>query len=79
MKTIAITMDEQTLGLLDRLLEEKVTPGKNRSQVIRQAVGAYLSNLEQQADLDRKRGIFHRKSALLKKQAVALVKDQAKL
>ena len=72
-------MDEPTLGLLDRLLEEKTVPGKNRSQVIRQAVGEYLSNLEQQGDLERERGIFHRKRALLKKQAVALVKDQAKL
>jgi metal-responsive CopG/Arc/MetJ family transcriptional regulator len=72
-------MDEHTLGHLDRLLEEKAAPGKNRSQVIRLAVGEYLANLEQQADLERERGIFHRKRALLKKQAVALVKDQAKL
>jgi hypothetical protein len=72
-------MDEDTLGLLDRLLKAKAAPGKNRSQVIRQAVGEYLSNLERQADLERERGIFHRKRALLKKQAVALVKDQAGL
>ena len=79
MKTIAITIDEHTLGLLDRLLRERAAPGKNRSQVIRLAVGEYLASLEQQADLERERGIFHRKRALLKRQAAALVQDQAKL
>jgi metal-responsive CopG/Arc/MetJ family transcriptional regulator len=78
MKTIAITMDENTLGLLDRLLENKSAPGKNRSQVIRLAVREYLANLEQQADFEKEREIFHRQRGLLKKQAAALVKAQAK-
>ena len=79
MKTIAITVDEHTLSLLDRLLEEKVVPGKNRSQVIRRAVGEYLASLQREAELEREREIFRRKRALLKRQALALVKDQARL
>jgi len=78
MKTIAITIDEHSLRLLDRLLEEEAAPGRNRSQVIRRAVAEYLANLERQADIEREREVFHRQRAMLKKQAAALVREQAK-
>lgn len=60
-------------------MEKGALPGKNRSQIIRQAVREYLTNLERQAEQEREREIFHRKRSLLKRQAIALIKDQAKI
>lgn len=79
MKTIAISIDEHTLGLIDRVIEEGIMPGKNRSQIIRRTVHEYLTNLQRGAELEREREIFHRNRRLLKQQAVALIKEQAKL
>jgi len=78
MKTIAITIDDQTLGLVDQALKQSSVPGKNRSQVIRQAVQEYLANVQRKAELQKEREIFHRNRGLLKRQALALIKEQAK-
>jgi metal-responsive CopG/Arc/MetJ family transcriptional regulator len=78
MKTIAITIDESTIKRIDQLLAGENSPGKNRSQIIREAVGKYLTGLDREAEESREREIFRRRRTLLKKQAQALVQDQAK-
>ncbi len=71
-------MDEKTLEMLDRMVREKRVPGRNRSQVIRRAVAAYLDDVAEQAELDREREIFRCNRAVIDKQAAALVGCQAK-
>jgi len=78
MKTIAITIDESTLDRIDRMLEQQTAPGKNRSQVIRRAVREYLANLQQEAEQAREKEIFRRNRRLLKQDALALIREQAK-
>jgi metal-responsive CopG/Arc/MetJ family transcriptional regulator len=79
MKTIAITIDNDTLARIDRLLNDGLTQGKNRSQIIRQAVREYVSRLDRMAVEERERQIFRKHKRKLAREAVALVKEQAKL
>jgi metal-responsive CopG/Arc/MetJ family transcriptional regulator len=78
MKTIAITIDEDTLERIDRLLSEQAAPDRNRSQVIRRAVREYLTGLQKEAELAREQEIFRRHRRLLRQDALALVREQAK-
>ena len=78
MKTIAITIDESTIEHIDRVLAGGNSPGNNRSQIIREAVARYLASLDREVEESREREIFHRQRTLLKKQAEALIQDQAK-
>jgi len=78
MKTIAITIDQQSLDRVDRLVAAPGGPGKNRSQVIRQAVRAYVSRLEGVAEDARESAIVRRHRGRLVRQASALVREQAK-
>ena len=73
MKTIAISIDEDMLRRIDRL-----SVGVNRSQLIRKAVQDYLTHLERIAEEEREREIFKRNRGRLERQAIALVKEQAK-
>jgi metal-responsive CopG/Arc/MetJ family transcriptional regulator len=73
MKTIAISIDEDMLQRIDRL-----SVGGNRSQLIRKAVQDYLTHLERIAEEEREREIFKRNRRRLERQAIALVKEQAK-
>ena len=77
MKTIAIYIDEPTLGALDRLARKRSARGK-RSEVIREALAEFLArreSLEQEA-LERAAITKHR--ALLARQTKAMVAEQAK-
>ncbi len=78
MKTIAITIDEPTLKRLDRVMADKSTSWKTRSEVIRLAVQQFIARLERNAEEEREREIFRRHGARLNRQAAALVKEQAK-
>jgi len=78
MKTIAITIDEETLERLDRVLEQQTAPGKNRSQLIRRAVREYVAGLQREAEQAREKEIFRRNRRLLKQDALALIREQAK-
>ena len=73
MKTIAISVDEDMLRRIDGL-----GTGVNRSQLIRKAVQEYLAHLERVAEEEREREIFKRHRRKLERQAIALVKEQAK-
>ena len=79
MKTIAITIDEPTLEHIDRVVAGGDRRYKNRSHLIRQAVQEYVARLESLTEEEREREIFRRHRARLAREAVELVKDQAKL
>jgi metal-responsive CopG/Arc/MetJ family transcriptional regulator len=77
MKTIAISIDDDTLERVDRLTTK--TPGaKNRSQVIRLAVREYVQRVEQTAEDEREARIVRQHRGRLSRQARALVRQQAK-
>ena len=78
MKTIAITIDEPTLKVVDRLTADAHYSFKNRSDVIRKAVDQFVKRLEREAEEEREAGIFRRHRVRLNKQAAALVKEQAR-
>lgn len=78
MKTIAVTIDEPTLFRIDRLVSKKSVFRKGRSEVIRQAVQEFVSRLERMAEEEEERIVFRRHRTRLKRQAVTLLKEQAK-
>jgi metal-responsive CopG/Arc/MetJ family transcriptional regulator len=79
MKTIAISIDENMLRRVDRFTSKTGDQRQNRSQLIRQAVQKYVESLERQAEEEREREIFRRQRQRLERQAIALVKEQAKI
>jgi metal-responsive CopG/Arc/MetJ family transcriptional regulator len=77
MKTIAITMDDDTLDLLRELT--KLSPqALNRSALIRQAVREFAEREKRRASEADEDAIFRRHSTRLNRQAKALAKDQAR-
>lgn len=78
MKTIAITMDTETLDRMDRLASRGGPGRTNRSRLIRQAVQEYVSRLEHAAEDEREAAIIRRHRGRLTRQANALVREQAK-
>ena len=78
MKTIAITIDEPTLKKVDHLATDVQYPFKNRSDVIRRAVEQFVKRLEREAEEERETEIFRRHKSRLNRQAVALIKEQAR-
>ena len=76
MRTIAITIDDDTLQRLERVGKGQVRV--NRSRLIRQAVLDYLARLERVAEDDREAAIVRRHRVRLARQASAAVKAQAK-
>ena len=79
MKTIAVTIDESTLRRMDCLVARGDTQPGNRSAFIRRAVLDYVTRLERAAEEDRERKIFRQHRKRLERQAVALIKEQARL
>jgi metal-responsive CopG/Arc/MetJ family transcriptional regulator len=72
MKTIAITIDPDTLARVDRLGR------RNRSRIIREAVREYVTRVERLADDERESAIVRKHRGRLARQAAALVRAQAK-
>ena len=79
MKTIAITIEEDILDRIDRLAAQNATAAGNRSRFIREALREHLSRVEGQAEDERERQVIKRHRKLLQRQALALIKEQAKL
>lgn len=73
MKTIAISIDEPTLGALDRLAQVR---GK-RSELVREALVEYLARRESQEQEALERTAIAKHRALLARQAKAMVAEQA--
>lgn len=76
MKTIAITIDDDTLERMARIGGR--AGAMNRSALVREAVRQYVSRLERAADEEREASIMRRHRARLDKQAHAAVRMQAK-
>ena len=77
MKTIAITIDDDTLRRIDEITEGSSSAG-NRSQFIREAVRDRLRRIERLSEEKREKEIFRRNRKRLQRQALALIKEQAK-
>jgi metal-responsive CopG/Arc/MetJ family transcriptional regulator len=77
MKTIAISIDEPTLGALDRLAQKERFRGK-RSELVREALVEFLARRQilEQETIERAAISKHR--SLLARQAKAMVAEQAK-
>ena len=78
MKTIAISIDDDTLHRVDSIIESNSVSWKSRSEVIRQAVRQFVEALERRAEEERESKIFRRHASSLSRQATALVREQAK-
>ena len=76
MKTIAVTMDEDTLGRLDRLTS-KSDRARSRSALVRQAVREFADRHRRQTEEERERAVLRKHRDDLHKEAVALVRAQA--
>jgi len=86
MKTIAISIDEETENALDRLIERRGAAAKRqgksqriRSQLIRAAIREFVARQEKQEREQKDRAAIVKHSKLLARQLKALVSDQAKL
>ena len=78
MKSIAITIGEDLLRKMDHLLDQPDCRWKSRSELVRKAILGYLSQLEKSLEEQRERAIFKSHRATLKRQAEALVREQAR-
>jgi metal-responsive CopG/Arc/MetJ family transcriptional regulator len=76
-KTIAISIDEPTLGALDRLVKKGRVRGK-RSELVREALVEFLARREDQEQEAIERSAIAKNRSLLARQAKALVAEQAK-
>ena len=79
MRTIAITIDEDTLTRLDHLVDQRSRGGRlrSRSRVIRDAVKEYVMSHERLAAEAREAAIIRRHGVQLMQQASAAVREQA--
>ncbi|MBI3072005.1 MAG: ribbon-helix-helix protein, CopG family [Deltaproteobacteria bacterium] len=78
MKTIAISIDDPTIAAVDSLIAEKTTAWRSRSAVIRDAVKAFVIERQARAREEREREIIRKHRTRLRRQAAALVREQAK-
>jgi Arc/MetJ-type ribon-helix-helix transcriptional regulator len=76
MKTIAITVDQETLALIDEL-QSSSAQFQSRSALVRAAIREYSRSLRRRLEEDRERGIVQQNKDLLDKQLKALVEEQA--
>jgi metal-responsive CopG/Arc/MetJ family transcriptional regulator len=72
MKTITISIDEQTLYAIDRLAQKFGVPGK-RSELVRKVLSEFVA----QDDIER--AVIAKHRSLLARQARAMVAAQARL
>ena len=76
MNTIAITLDEPTLGLVDWLIADEHSPYESRSELIRTAVQLFAKALEREFEEKREAEIVHRHRRRLNLQAAVLINQQ---
>jgi metal-responsive CopG/Arc/MetJ family transcriptional regulator len=76
-KTIAISIDEPTLGALDRLVR-KGRVRRKRSELVREALAEFLERREAQEQETVERAAIAKHRGLLARQARALIAEQAK-
>ena len=77
MKTIAITVDEETLELIDELRGSNAEFA-SRSALVRAAIREYAARLRKRLEEERERELVHQNKELLNKELKALVEEQAR-
>ena len=77
MKTIAVTIDEPTLKLLDQLAAERPRR-RARSALVRAALQEFVERERPRAVEQRETEVLRRKRKQLERQARALIADQAR-
>lgn len=78
MKTIAITVEEDTLKSIDELARKSPRELRNRSRIVRAALKEFVAKELQRDREARERGILKKHRARLERQARALISEQAK-
>ncbi len=76
MKTIAITIDEETVDLIDKL-QGTSSELRSRSALVRVAIREYAARVHKQLEEERERELIHKNKDILDKQLKALVEEQA--
>ena len=76
MRTIAITIDDETLGLIDQL-HRSSRRFRSRSALVRAAIRAYASLERERRSRERELRVIRENKALLDRQLKAMVKEQA--
>lgn len=77
MKTIAITVDDETLDLIDEL-QGSSAQFQSRSALVRAAIREYCERRRRRLEEDRERELVRQNKELLDKQLKALVEEQAR-
>jgi metal-responsive CopG/Arc/MetJ family transcriptional regulator len=77
MKTIAVTVDEETLRLLDELTAGE-SGRRTRSALVRAALRQFAESERRRDVEEREREIFRHKGKQLAQQARLLIRDQAR-
>jgi Arc/MetJ-type ribon-helix-helix transcriptional regulator len=77
MKTIAITIDEETLARIDELTASSDRFG-SRSALVRDALAAYVAREQRIVEEKRERQVVRRHRRSLNEQLEALVDEQAR-
>jgi Arc/MetJ-type ribon-helix-helix transcriptional regulator len=77
MKTIAITVDEETLALIDEL-HRSSDEFRSRSALVRAAIRKYAALEQKRSEEEREREIIRKNKNLLDRQLKALIADQAR-
>lgn len=68
-------MDLETLLKVQRLEE---TEGRNRSEIVREAVQEYIAVRERELEEEKERRVYHRLRERLNRQAAILIQEQAR-
>ena len=76
MKTIAITIDDETLGLIDEL-HRSSRRFRSRSALVHAAIRAYASLERERRSRERELRVIRENKALLDRQLKAMVMEQA--
>ncbi len=75
MKTIAITVDEETLALIDNLGSS--TKFRSRSALVRAAIREYAEQVQRRREEEREREIIRKNKDVLDRELKALIAEQA--
>lgn len=78
MKTIAITIENDTLESIDEFARKSPRRGGSRSGIIRMAIREFLTKQRQRDREAQEQEIFKRHRKRLERQARALISEQAK-
>jgi Arc/MetJ-type ribon-helix-helix transcriptional regulator len=79
MKTIAVTIDSDTIAAIDHLLSAPAGPWKSRSELVRQALQEFVREVERRREEEHETAVFRENRERLAAEARDLIADQAEL